>query len=106
MHHDRIAKSVRQLAECSPSSAPNSIPRVSSNEPLMAVKESRIRKDEAYYRRRALQEQVAAQKASCAAARDGHAELATMYRFRAAMLSTGPESWADAYWSDAIVEPA
>ena len=106
MHHDRIATSVIQLANFSASWAPVSLPRVSSNEPFTAVGESRKREDEAYYRRRALQEQVAAQRASCPAARDSHDELATMYRFRAAMLSTGPESWADAYWSDAIVEPA
>ena len=74
--------------------------------PSRQLGQSRMREDEAYYRRRALQEQVAAQRASCPAARDSHDELATMYRFRAAMLSTGPESWADAYWSDAIVEPA
>ena len=43
--------------------------------------------DISYFRRRALQEQVAAQRASCEAARLRHDELATMYRFRAAMCS-------------------
>jgi hypothetical protein len=69
--------------------------------------EGRMRKDDAaYYRSRALQEQIAAQRASCGVARDRHDELATMYRFRAAMLSSGPESWADVDASDPIVEPA
>lgn len=41
--------------------------------------------DASYFRRRALQEQVAAQQATCEAARLRHDELALMYRFRAAM---------------------
>lgn len=50
-----------------------------------------MRHDDAeYYRRRALQEQLAAQNATCAAARQRHDELATMYRFRAAILTTDP----------------
>jgi hypothetical protein len=35
-----------------------------------------------------LQEQVAAQKATCEAARDRHDRLAAMYRFRALMASS------------------
>ncbi len=46
--------------------------------------------DSDYYRARALQEQIAAQKATCAAAQERHDELAMMYRFRAVMLSNGP----------------
>lgn len=56
-----------------------------------------MREDDANYcRRRALQEQVAAQNATSEAARERHDELATMYRFRAAMLTRHPRSWADA----------
>lgn len=51
--------------------------------------------DAIYFRERAVQEQVAAQKATCEAARLRHEELATMYRFRAAMLTTHPSSWAE-----------
>lgn len=51
-----------------------------------------MRRDDAvYYSRRALQEQLAALNASCAAARQRHDELATMYRFRAAILATDPD---------------
>jgi hypothetical protein len=47
-----------------------------------------VREDDAsYYRTRALQEQVAAQKATCEAARTCHDQLAAIYRFRALMLS-------------------
>lgn len=47
-----------------------------------------VREDDAsYYRRRALQEQVAAQNATCEAVRDRHNQLAEMYRLRALMLS-------------------
>jgi hypothetical protein len=54
-----------------------------------------MRQDDAsYFRRRALQEQVAAQRASCEAARLRHEELATMYRFRAVMSSKPVECWA------------
>lgn len=45
--------------------------------------------DLSYFSRRALQEQVAAQQTVCEAARLRHDELATMYRFRATMLSRG-----------------
>jgi hypothetical protein len=38
-----------------------------------------------YYRSRALQEQIAAQQATCTEARHRHDQLATMYRFRALM---------------------
>ena len=54
--------------------------------------------DADYYRRRALQEQIAAQKATCEAARECHDQLAAMYRFRALMGSaeceSGPEQGA------------
>jgi hypothetical protein len=54
-------------------------------------------KDDAnYFRRRALEEQVAAQFATCKVARDRHDELAAMYRFRAAMLTTHPGCWSEA----------
>lgn len=48
--------------------------------------------DISYFRRRALQEQVAAQKASCEAARKRHDELALIYRFRVMMLSNDRRS--------------
>ena len=54
-----------------------------------------IEDDANYFKRRALQEQVAAQRATCKVARDRHDELATMYRFRAAMLTTHPGCWAE-----------
>jgi hypothetical protein len=46
-----------------------------------------------YYRRRAIQEQVAAQNAHCPTARKLHDELASMYRFRVSMLS---DAWSEA----------
>ena len=46
--------------------------------------------DAEYYRRRASQERLAAQDATCAAARQRHDELAAMYDFRAAVLTTNP----------------
>ena len=52
----------------------------------------RVDGDADYYRRRAMQEQIAAQKATCAAARERHDQLATMYRFRALMGSDEPVS--------------
>ena len=56
-----------------------------------------MREDDAtYFSRRALQEQVAAQRARCVAARDRHDELAMMYRFRSAMLTRAPALWDDA----------
>ena len=48
--------------------------------------------DSDYYRRRALQEQIAAQKATCEAARERHDQLAAMYRFRALMGANEPAS--------------
>jgi hypothetical protein len=66
-----------------------------------------MREDDAsYYRRRALQEQVAAARANCQAARDRHDKLATMYRFRSAMLTQRPESWADVLKRELESEPA
>ena len=61
--------------------------------PMIRPLLSFVRADDAdYYRRRALQEQIAAQKATCAAARERHDQLATMYRFRALMGSDEPVS--------------
>ena len=55
-----------------------------------------MRHDDAeYYRRRALQEQRAAQDATCRAACERHHELASMYRLRTAMLTAGPELWLE-----------
>jgi hypothetical protein len=45
--------------------------------------------DESYYRRRAVEEQAAAGKATSASARELHEELADMYLFRA-MVTTIP----------------
>jgi hypothetical protein len=48
--------------------------------------------DASYYRQRASQEQRAARNATCAAARERHEELASLYRFRATLLAaTLPE---------------
>ena len=59
----------------------------------------RVDGDADYYRRRAMQEQIAAQKATCEAARECHDQLAAMYRFRALMGSaeceSGPEQSAE-----------
>ena len=46
-----------------------------------------------YYRRRAIEEQIAARKASCPTARDVHDELAAAYLFRVSILSN---AWAKA----------
>lgn len=63
---------------------------------VAVVLEAAMKRDDAgYYRRRALQEQQAAQKATCSAARQRHDELAMVYRFRAAMLTTGPGAWLE-----------
>ena len=56
--------------------------------------------DANYYRRRALEEQIAGQKATCGRAQHCHEQLAAMYRFRAAMLSKAP-----GYSSDALQRP-
>ena len=61
--------------------------------------------DVSYFRRRALEEQIAAQRASSEAARHCHDELAAMYRFRAAMLTKAPQSWWAALAIDTL-EPA
>jgi uncharacterized protein YigA (DUF484 family) len=52
--------------------------------------------DLCFYRRRALQEQIAAQRASSDAARRSHEKLATAYRFRAAMASEPVSRWTRA----------
>jgi len=53
--------------------------------------------DATYFRARAVQEQIAAQSADCAHARDRHGQLAAMYRFRAAMLANPlqPGRWLE-----------
>lgn len=48
-----------------------------------------------YYHRRAVQEQVAARKATSLIARQKHHELAAMYRLRTMMLTSSPELWVD-----------
>ena len=45
-----------------------------------------------YFRHRAVEEQIAARNAAGEEARRRHDELAMMYRFKVAMLSTGPDS--------------
>lgn len=62
--------------------------------------------DKSYCRRRALQEQVAAQQATCEAARERHDELAGMYRFRAAILSEHPECRTGALAKELAAEAA
>lgn len=47
--------------------------------------------DSAYYRQRAFQEEQAARDATCAAARERHQELASLYGFRASLLATLPD---------------
>jgi len=55
-----------------------------------------VHQDDAdYYRGRAIQEQIAAQKARCEQARKSHDQLAAMYRFRALMLADEPASAAE-----------
>lgn len=46
-----------------------------------------------YFRARAIQEQLAAGRATYDEARKRHDELAMLYRFKVAMLSMGPDSW-------------
>ena len=54
-----------------------------------------MRKDDIqYYRKRALEEQAAAQKAASQAARRCHDELAAMYRFKVCLLSDALQDWA------------
>lgn len=48
-----------------------------------------------YFRTRAIEEQVAASNARCPEARKRHDELAMMYRFKLAMLSSGPDTWTE-----------
>ena len=50
-----------------------------------------MRSEAEYWRRRAFQEQLAAQKAACEVAHRTHDELARMYRIRAANLAIDPE---------------
>nr|NUR37315.1 hypothetical protein [Sphingomonas sp.] len=53
---------------------------------------SALADDADYFRLRAVQEQVAAQKATSEAARRSHDQLAAIYRFRMMMPSDGPAS--------------
>lgn len=62
----------------------------------MRTAERPARADAQYFGTRAVQEQVAAGRATSEAARKVHADLAMLYRFRAAMLSTRLASWCDA----------
>lgn len=49
--------------------------------------------DSAYFRERAVEEDLAANGARCAAARERHEEMADMYRFRVSMLKRDLPSW-------------
>jgi len=60
---------------------------------MQSVLDGRPQSEADYSRKRAIQEQVAAQKATCVTARDLHDELAAMYRFRVSMLS---DPWSEA----------
>lgn len=60
--------------------------------------------DDSYYRARALQEQVAARNATSGVARERHDQLAAMYRFRAAMVSTGPAQWNECLRQECLEE--
>jgi hypothetical protein len=62
------------------------------------------RDDESYYRGRAIEERTAAQNATSGAARKVHDQLATMYRFRAAMLSYSPSEWSGFLQDEEIAE--
>ena len=59
------------------------------------ISRQRLNDDVDYFRARALEEQVAAGRAASPKARSCHDELATMYRFKAAMLSTPADRWSD-----------
>ena len=48
--------------------------------------------DISYFRRRAIEERIAARRAECAEARFVHDELASMYRFRAVLLEESPNA--------------
>lgn len=60
--------------------------------------------DASYYRRRALEEQIAGQRAASGPAQHCHEQLAAMYRFRASMLSKPAEYAPDAL--QPLEEPA
>ena len=62
------------------------------------------RDDESYYRGRAIDEQLAAQNATSGAARKVHDQLATMYRFRVAMLSHSPSEWSGSLPGERLAE--
>ena len=62
------------------------------------------RDDESYCRGRAIEERIAAQNATSGAARKVHDQLATMYRFRAAMLSHSPSEWSGFLQDEEIAE--
>jgi hypothetical protein len=56
----------------------------------MVVK--RPRDDLGYFHARAIEEQAAAQRATCAAARSRHEEMAAMYRFKEMFATRGGEA--------------
>ena len=60
--------------------------------------------DESYYRARVVEEQIASRNAASEAARERHDQLAAMYRFRVAMVSSGPSQWADVLNVESPVE--
>ena len=51
--------------------------------------------DASYFRRRAIEEQAAAQLAKSEISRRRHGELCAMYRFHAAMLTKSPRCWTE-----------
>lgn len=62
--------------------------------------------DVEHFRKRALQEEDAARRSMSPAARKCHDQMAMMYRFKVAMLSGGPESWAECLVGDRQSETA
>jgi hypothetical protein len=57
---------------------------------------ARPKNDADYFHTRALEEQVAAQRASCDEASHRHEELAAMYRFREMLVRSAPPEFAAA----------
>jgi hypothetical protein len=58
-----------------------------------------------YFHARAIEEEVAAQRATCAAARDRHDEMATMYSFREMLARSRPPATTRTFFRVAA-EPA
>lgn len=61
------------------------------------IARARIPGEIEYFRRRASEELIAAGRAAGEEARRRHDQLAMMYRFKVVMLSSRPDSWADAF---------